>query len=193
MPTCTSSSRGTCIRVRTSPTSTPGCRMRRRSRGTRRAFPRPSRRGSRAASPAWWTSAGRCGTSRCAKRPRSGAAPRVHVAGPLISMVARPQLDLGDPPIIRISTPDEARALVRRELARKPDFIKVWYIHREADDLAAQEAIVRATAEEAHRAGVRLAVHATELVVAKSALRAGADYLVHSVDDAPLDDEFLAL
>jgi len=124
---------------------------------------------------------------------RSGAAPRVHVAGPLISMVARPQLDLGDPPIIRISTPDEARALVRRELARKPDFIKVWYIHREADDLAAQEAIVRATAEEAHRAGVRLAVHATELVVAKSALRAGADYLVHSVDDAPLDDEFLAL
>ena len=124
---------------------------------------------------------------------KSDTAPRVHVAGPLISMVARPQLDLGDPPIIRISTPEEARALVRRELARKPDYIKVWYIHREGDDLAAQEAIVRATAEAAHQAGVRLAVHATELVVAKSALRAGADYLVHSVDDAPLDDEFLAL
>jgi imidazolonepropionase-like amidohydrolase len=108
-------------------------------------------------------------------------------------MVARPQLDLGDPPIIRISTPEEARDLVRRELAHHPDYIKVWYIHRESDDLAKQEAIVRATAEEAHRAGVRLAVHATELVVAKSALRAGADYLVHSVDDAPVDDEFPAL
>lgn len=124
---------------------------------------------------------------------RSSAAPRVHVAGPLISMIDRPQLDLGDPPIIKIASAEEARALVRRELARKPDYIKVWYIHRDTDDLAAQEAIVRATAEEAHAAGVRLAVHATDLVVAKSALRAGADFLVHSVDDAPLDDEFIAL
>jgi imidazolonepropionase-like amidohydrolase len=40
---------------------------------------------------------------------------------------------------------------------------------------------------------VRFAVHATELDVAKAALRAGADYLVHSVEDAPVDDEFLAL
>jgi len=124
---------------------------------------------------------------------RSPAAPRVHVAGPLISMVDRVKLDLGDPPIIKITSPEEARALVKRELARKPDYIKVWYIHREGDDFAKQEAIVRATAEEAHAAGVRLAVHATELDVAKSALRAGADYLVHSVEDAPIDDEFLAL
>jgi imidazolonepropionase-like amidohydrolase len=124
---------------------------------------------------------------------KSAAAPRVHVAGPLISMVDRPQLDLGDPPIIKITSPDEARSLVRRELARKPDYIKVWYIHRKDDDLAAQEAIVRATADEAHAAGVRLAVHATDLLVATSALRAGADFLVHSVDDAPVDAEFLAL
>jgi imidazolonepropionase-like amidohydrolase len=40
---------------------------------------------------------------------------------------------------------------------------------------------------------VRLAVHATELVVAKAALRVGADILVHSVVDAPVDDEFIAL
>jgi imidazolonepropionase-like amidohydrolase len=124
---------------------------------------------------------------------KSAAAPRVHVAGPLISMIDRVKLDLGDPPIIRISSPDEARALVRRELARKPDLIKVWYIHQPGDDLAAQEAIVRATADEAHKAGVRLAVHATELLVAKSALRAGADFLVHSVEDEPVDAEFLAL
>jgi imidazolonepropionase-like amidohydrolase len=123
----------------------------------------------------------------------SPAAPRVHVAGPLISMVDRPQLDLGDPPIVKVASPAQARALVRHELEQQPDYIKVWYIRRPGDDLAAQEAIVRAAAEEAHRAGIRLAVHATELAVAKSALRAGADYLVHSVDDAPLDAEFLAL
>jgi imidazolonepropionase-like amidohydrolase len=123
----------------------------------------------------------------------TAAAPRVAVAGPLISMVDRVKLDLGDPPIIKTTSPDEARALVKRELARKPDYIKVWYIHQKGDDLAAQEAIVQATADAAHEAGVPLAVHATELVVAKSALKAGADYLVHSVEDEPVDDEFIAL
>jgi imidazolonepropionase-like amidohydrolase len=82
----------------------------------------------------------------------SPAAPRVAVAGPLISMVDRVKLDLGDPPIVKT-----------------------------------------ASAEEAHAAGVPLAVHATELVTAKAAMRAGADYLVHSVEDEPIDDEFLAL
>src|SRR5213593_2179040 len=66
----------------------------------------------------------------------SRAAPRVAVAGPLISMVDRVKLDLGDPPIIRIASADAARALVRRELERKPDFIKVWFIHQKGQDLA---------------------------------------------------------
>src|SRR5207244_3381581 len=124
---------------------------------------------------------------------KSEAAPHVAVAGPLLSMIARPALALDDPPIIKVASPEEARALARRELARKPDFVKVWFIHQPGDDLAAQEAIVRAAAEEAHAAGVRLAVHATELATAKSALRAGADILVHSVIDAPVDEEFLSL
>jgi imidazolonepropionase-like amidohydrolase len=115
------------------------------------------------------------------------------VAGPLISMVDRPQLDLGDPPIIRIDSPDAARALVARQLPRNPDYIKVWFIHRESDDLAAQEAIVKAAGDAAHEAGKKLAVHATELLVAKAALRAGADYLVHSVFDQAVDEEFIAL
>jgi imidazolonepropionase-like amidohydrolase len=123
----------------------------------------------------------------------SPAAPRVAVAGPLISMVDRPQLDLGDPPIVKVTSPDEARALVARELERGPDHIKVWFIHREGEDLAAQEAIVKAAGDAAHAAGKKLAVHATELVVAKAALRAGADFLVHSVFDAPVDEEFIAL
>jgi imidazolonepropionase-like amidohydrolase len=120
-------------------------------------------------------------------------APRMAVAGPLISMVERPQLDLGDPPIIRIDTPEAGLALVRRALARDADYIKVWFIHQPGDDLAAQEAIVKAAGDAAHAVGKKLAVHATELVVAKAALRAGADFLVHSVFDAPVDDEFIEL
>lgn len=128
-----------------------------------------------------------------ARAARTPAAPRVLVAGPLISMVADPELDVGDPPILKVSSPDEARAEAQRQLERHPDLLKVWFIHDAKDDLAAQEQIVRAVAETAHAAGTRLAVHATELEVAKAALRAGADVLVHSVEDRAVDAEFLAL
>jgi imidazolonepropionase-like amidohydrolase len=124
---------------------------------------------------------------------KSDAAPRVATTGPLISMVARPQLELDDPPIIKIDSPQAARDLVARELPHKPDFIKIWFIHRPGDDMAKQEAIVQATSDAAHAAHVRLAVHATELDTAKAALRAGADYLVHSVFEEPIDDEFIQL
>ncbi|MEP6939725.1 MAG: amidohydrolase family protein [Rudaea sp.] len=124
---------------------------------------------------------------------KSQAAPRVEVAGPLISMVDDPPVALDDPPIIRVDSAQGARDLVARELARKPDFIKVWFIHRKGDDLAAQTAIVKAAGDAAHAAHLRLAVHATELDVAKASLRAGADYLVHSVFEEDIDDEFIDL
>jgi imidazolonepropionase-like amidohydrolase len=124
---------------------------------------------------------------------RTLAAPRMAAAGPLVSTIARPQLDLGDPPIVQVATPGQARARVARTLRFQPDYIKVWFIHQPGDDLAQQETILKAAGEAAHAAGVRFAVHATELEVAKAALRAGADYLVHSVEDAPVDAEFLAL
>jgi imidazolonepropionase-like amidohydrolase len=120
-------------------------------------------------------------------------APSVAVAGPLISMIADPPLELDDSPIIRASSAAEGTALVARELARHPDYIKVWFIHESGTDLPAQEAIVRAVGDAAHHAGIPLAVHATELETAKAALRAGADYLVHSVEDVAVDADFLAL
>src|SRR3954470_6936890 len=55
-------------------------------------------------------------------------APRVAVAGPLISSVARPQLDLGDPPIVKIDTPEQGREFVRKLAAQNPDYIKIWWI-----------------------------------------------------------------
>lgn len=123
----------------------------------------------------------------------AAVAPQVAVAGPLISMVGDPKLELDDPPIVRTDSVDEALALVARLLPRKPDYVKVWFIHRPGTDLAAQEAIVAAVGSAAHKAGVPLAVHATELETAKAALRAGADYLVHSVEDEPVDGDFIAL
>ena len=55
-------------------------------------------------------------------------APRVAVAGPLISSVSREKLDLGDPPIVKIDNPDQAREFVRKLAAQNPDLIKIWYI-----------------------------------------------------------------
>ncbi len=120
-------------------------------------------------------------------------APRVAVAGPLVSTVARPQLDLGDPPIVKVGSPEEARALIRRELERKPDLTKVWFIFRPGDDVAAGKAIVAATVDESGKAGVRVAVHATELAAARASVEAGAAVLVHSVMDQPVDDAFVQL
>jgi imidazolonepropionase-like amidohydrolase len=123
----------------------------------------------------------------------SPAAPRVAVAGPLISMVARPQLDLGDPPIIKMESPQDAQKLVLKLAAYDPDYIKVWFINRPGDDIALQTSIIRETGATAARNKIPMAVHATELNTAKIALSAGARYLVHSVEDAPIDDEFIAL
>jgi len=123
----------------------------------------------------------------------STAAPRVEVAGPLISIISRHPLDLDDPPIVECKTPDDARALVAKELPHHPDFIKAWFIHEPTGDLAAEAAIVHAAADAAHAAHTRMMVHATELATAKEAIRAGADILVHSVTDTDIDDEFIAL
>ena len=124
---------------------------------------------------------------------QSQAAPRVAAAGPLISTVERKLLDLGDPPIIQVASPEAARALAEKELKYKPDFIKAWFIYKPGDNLVAKESIMKAAGGVARRAGLPFAVHATELVTAKAALHAGADILVHSVGDQPVDDEFLAL
>jgi imidazolonepropionase-like amidohydrolase len=120
-------------------------------------------------------------------------APRVAVAGPLVSTIADPELDLGDPPIVKVSSPDEARALARRLLERKPDLVKVWFIVQGPKDIPSGRAIVRAAVEESRAKGVRVAVHATELETARVAVQEGAAVLVHSVFDKPVDDAFVAL
>ncbi len=129
--------------------------------------------------------------SRSAANPR---APRVAVAGPLISTWRPPVLaDVADPPIIAATTPEEARALVRAQVAHRPDFIKIWYVVRPGETAQQFLPVVRAAIEEAHAAGLRVAVHATELETARAAVEAGADILVHGVEDRPVDDSFIAL
>jgi imidazolonepropionase-like amidohydrolase len=119
--------------------------------------------------------------------------PRVAVAGPLISSVSREKLDLGDPPIVKIDTPDQAREFVRKLAQQKPDLVKIWYIVDKDHPVESFRPIVRATIEESHAHKIRVAVHATELETARAAVEEGADVLVHSVTDKPVDDAFVKL
>jgi imidazolonepropionase-like amidohydrolase len=120
-------------------------------------------------------------------------APRVAVAGPLISSVSREKLDLGDPPIVKIDGPEQAREFVRKLADQKPDLVKIWYIVDKDHPVDAFRPTVRATAEESHAHKIRVAVHATELETARAAVEEGADILVHSVVDKPVDDAFVKL
>jgi hypothetical protein len=79
------------------------------------------------------------------KANATAKAPRVAVAGPLISSVSREKLDLGDPPIVKIDTPDQAREFVRKLAEQKPDLVKIWYIVDKDHPVDAFRPIVRAT------------------------------------------------
>jgi imidazolonepropionase-like amidohydrolase len=144
-------------------------------------------------------------------------APRVAVAGPLISSVSRTQLELnGDAPIVKIDTPEQGREMVRKLAAQNPDYIKIWYIvpgvqpassstpqanasptpipgQSDVERAAIFRPVVHAVVEESHRLKLRVAVHATELEAARASAEEGADLLVHSVNDKPVDDAFVKL
>ena len=84
------------------------------------------------------------------------AAPNVLVTGPLFSMVDRKKLELNDPPIVKINTPEQADSLFQKMMPYKPDFIKIWYIANR--NLPAEKSfpLVRHIAELAHRNNLKL-------------------------------------
>jgi imidazolonepropionase-like amidohydrolase len=117
--------------------------------------------------------------------------PHVLVTGPLFSMVDDKPLDNGEPPIIRTTTIEKADSLLDKMLPLKPDYIKIWYIV--TPELPAEKTfpVVQHIAKRTHDAKLKLAVHATELRTADLAVDAGADILVHSVEDEIVTDAFV--
>jgi imidazolonepropionase-like amidohydrolase len=126
---------------------------------------------------------------------RDSMAPHVRAAGPLLTHAPRGALRVDDEiyTFLPMATSADVRTSVATLEAMRASAVKVWYLAPSAElqsELDARLAEVGATAR---AAGLDLIVHATELRGAKAALRAGAAMLVHSVEDEPLDDEFLSL
>ncbi|HWK90531.1 MAG TPA: amidohydrolase family protein, partial [Longimicrobium sp.] len=124
----------------------------------------------------------------------SNGAPHVAAAGPLLSALDH-WLNLPASRQFLFMGSDSATRAGARMIARYgSDAMKVWYLTEPGwPDTAAWKQRLRVAAEEARAAGIPLIVHATGLWQAKDALRAGARLLVHSVEDEPVDDEFIQL
>ena len=95
--------------------------------------------------------------------------------------------------VIEVASPDSARRLVNQNGSMPVDFIKI----RVDDNLGAARKMppeaYRATIELAHGRGMAVAAHVYYLADAKDVLRAGADFIAHSVRDREVDDEVIAL
>ena len=124
-------------------------------------------------------------------------APIISMTGPLLTTYIPDAFkNLGnDSPFILMTSEEQSREGVRSELPYKPDFIKIWYIVRGPVDSSARASLpfVKAVIDEAHKNNLKVAVHATQRITAQLAVEAGADFLVHSVDDEIISDEFVKL
>lgn len=125
-------------------------------------------------------------------------APLIRITGPLLTTYV-PEVYKNlkdDSPFEEMLTDKGTRKSVQEQLKLNPDFIKIWYIVTDKDvEKGARKnlALVKVAIEEAHKNNKRVAVHATERITAQLAVEAGADFLVHSVDDEIVPDDFVKL
>lgn len=125
-------------------------------------------------------------------------APAIAMTGPLLTTyIPEPYKNLGDDsPFIEMKTEDGVRQSVRDLLGYKADFIKIWFIVLDSNiERGAQKnlPLVRAAIGEAHKHKVKVAVHATDRITAQLSVEAGADFLVHNVDNEIVSNDFAAL
>jgi imidazolonepropionase-like amidohydrolase len=98
--------------------------------------------------------------------------------------------------VFAVSTPDEAVAAVRKIAATKTNQIKFWVDNRDNNRGARKKMPPEVYAQliaEAHKYGITVHAHATNLQDQKGVVKAGVDVLVHTVVAEKLDDEFLAI
>jgi imidazolonepropionase-like amidohydrolase len=125
--------------------------------------------------------------------------PLIRITGPLLTTYIPPpfrELNEADIPFVLMTAEEKVRQAVREQVQRKADFIKIWYIVMGKDaeaDARKSLPLVKAAIDEAHKQKLKVAVHATERIAAQLSVEAGADFLVHSVEDEIVTDDFVKL
>ncbi|MES2864023.1 MAG: amidohydrolase family protein [Bacteroidota bacterium] len=127
-------------------------------------------------------------------------APSIYMSGPLLTTY-QPKVyeNLNDDaPFSLVKTVEDGIKMVQEQLVHKPDFIKIWYIVG-ADGFSMEASarknspIIKAIIDEAHKNNLKVAVHASQRITAQLAVENGCDFLVHSVDDEIIKNDFVQL
>jgi imidazolonepropionase-like amidohydrolase len=95
--------------------------------------------------------------------------------------------------VSEVATGEEARVAVRGMAAKNIKDVKIWVDDRRGTYPKMTPEVYEAIIDEAHKHGMRVHAHATTLPDQKAVVRAGADVLVHLVQNEKLDEEYLAL
>lgn len=96
-------------------------------------------------------------------------------------------------PVLNPGSAGQAVTLVDQTAALKPDFIKIRVDDNLGRSSKMPAEVYRAVSERADFHHIPLAVHTFYQQDTKDLLRAGADYVAHSVRDSHVDDEFVGL
>jgi len=98
--------------------------------------------------------------------------------------------------IYEVSTGEEARAAIRKIAGMKINQIKFWVDNRDNNRGSRKKMppdVYTPLIEEAHKHGMLVHAHATNLEDQKGVVKAGVDVLVHTVANEKIDDELVAL
>jgi imidazolonepropionase-like amidohydrolase len=96
-----------------------------------------------------------------------------------------------------VSTPGEARVAVQQIAARTIGQIKFWVDDRDnrrgKNMKKLQPEVYGAIIDEAHKHGIVVHAHVTNMADQKAVVKAGVDVVVHTITAEKLDDEYVAL
>jgi imidazolonepropionase-like amidohydrolase len=95
-------------------------------------------------------------------------------------------------PVLAPRTPEEAKTQVAGVAAMKADMVKIRVDDNLKTTAKMTPEVYKAVIAEAHRLGMRVAVHLYYLADAKDILASGGDLVAHSVRDAEVDSELIA-
>ena len=92
-----------------------------------------------------------------------------------------------------VTTPDEARAAIRRMADQRIGHVKMWVDDRRGTYPKLPPPVYQAIVDEAHSRKIKVHAHAIQLADQKAVVGSGADVLVHMVQSEPIDEAYQAL